>query len=77
MIRASNRKKHLRKPMAKVGRPKGKIGRPKGSGKRLGRPSMKAIAVNGFGSIQAAVDRIVRDRVRGALDRAIAALKAI
>jgi hypothetical protein len=76
MIRASNRKKHS-KPAAKVGRPKGKIGRPKGSGKRLGRPSMKAIAVNGFGSIQAAVDRIVKERVRGALDRAIAALKAI
>jgi hypothetical protein len=76
MIRASNRKKHS-KPAAKVDRPKGKIGRPKGSGKRLGRPPMKAVSVNGFGSIQAAVDRIVRERVRGALDRAIAALKAI
>ena len=76
MIRASNRKKHS-KPAAKVGRPKGKIGRPKGSGKRLGRPPMKAISVNGFGSIQAAVDRIVRDRVRGALDRAIAVLESI
>jgi hypothetical protein len=76
MIRASNRKKHS-KPAAKVGRPKGKIGRPKGSGKRLGRPSLKAVSVNGFGSIQAAVDRIVNERVSAALDRAIAALKEI
>jgi hypothetical protein len=77
MIRASNRKKHAGRSVAKRKRPKaiGKVGRPKRSGKRLGRPPLKAISVNGFGSIQAAVDRIVRERVRTALDRAIAALQ--
>ena len=88
MLRASNRKKHPRKVAVKQaavkrspGRPKGSVikrgsGRPKGTGKRLGRP-LKTVSVNGMGSIQAVVDRIVRERVSAALDRAIAVLQGI
>lgn len=86
MIRSGNQKKRVRKPTMKRGpvRPK-RSGKPvikrntdrsKGTGKRLGRPPMKHVSVNGFGSIQAAVDRIVSERVRTTLDKAIAMLKA-
>jgi hypothetical protein len=76
MIRAGNRKKIVRKPAAvKPAVTKRGPGRPKGIGKRLGRPPMKTVSVNGLGSIQAAVDRIVQERVNAALSRAIAVLE--
>ena len=76
MIRAGNRKKIVRKPVATKPAAKRGPGRPKGSGKRWGRPALHAVSANGIGQIQAAVERIVAERVRGAIDRAIAALES-
>jgi hypothetical protein len=70
MIRTSNRKKKVIKQTTKRG-----PGRPKGSAKRRNTPAM-SISTNGFGSIQAAVDRIVSKRVAAALKRAIAVLES-
>jgi hypothetical protein len=50
-------------------------GRPKGAGRRPGRPPGRSASVNGVGSINAIVDKIVKDRVRIAIQRAIAVLE--